>query len=118
MGNFDTIHKVVKFEKAVRGADSGPGSLLWYTLLDYVLYNAFCFFQISMMEKKLRCITSFKQLQKLKQKQLKFTAFLFKLCDPGCFGEMMMKKFFRGLREMIDHHKQYDELQVGTQAQE
>ena len=38
MGNIDTIRKVVKEQKAKRGPNSGPGSLAWIHLFDYVFY--------------------------------------------------------------------------------
>ena len=45
MGNVDTVRKVVKNVKALHGPDSGPGSLMWYTIFDYIFYNSFRIFQ-------------------------------------------------------------------------
>ena len=39
MGNIDTVRKIVKKRKAVRGPDSGPGSLMISNIIDYALYN-------------------------------------------------------------------------------
>ena len=45
MGNVDTVQKVVNKTKAIRGPNSGPGSLMWYTVFDYIFYNAFRIYQ-------------------------------------------------------------------------
>ena len=37
MGNIDTLHRVIKETKTKQGPDSGPGSLLWYDMLDYFI---------------------------------------------------------------------------------
>ena len=36
MGNVDTVRKVVKKTKTTRGPNSGPGSLMWYIIFDYI----------------------------------------------------------------------------------
>ncbi len=43
IGNFGTIHKVVKYRLAVRGPDRKLGSLIWYIFFDYIhtLYSRF-----------------------------------------------------------------------------
>ena len=63
MGNVDTVRQVVKNIKAVRGPDSGPGSLMWYTIFDYIFFNSFRIFQYAQLEKKLDRINTFKELQ-------------------------------------------------------
>ena len=104
MGNVDTVRKVVKKTKAIRGPNSGPGSLMWYTVFDYIFYNAFRIYQYARLESKMGEITTVKQLHREKQK-VTFRSFLFKLSDPDCFGEMVMQKYFPGLREHIDRHQ-------------
>ena len=68
IGNVDTVRKIVKRIKAVRGPDSGPGSLMWYNLLDYTFPNGFRVYQYTQLESKLDSFTSFKELQKARQK--------------------------------------------------
>jgi hypothetical protein len=53
MGNVDTIRKVLQKDMAVRGPNSGPGSLMWYGLFDYVLYLTFKIFQYKQLEARL-----------------------------------------------------------------
>ena len=39
MGNVDTVRNMVKKKNAIRGPNSGPGYLMWYTVFDYIFYN-------------------------------------------------------------------------------
>jgi len=60
MGNVDTVRKVVKNRKAVRGPDSEPGSLMQFNMFDYTFNNGSRAYQHAMIEKKLDQITTFK----------------------------------------------------------
>ena len=90
MGNVDTVRKVAKKTKAIRGHNSGPGSLMWYTVFDYIFYNAFRIYQYTRLESKMGEITTVKQLHREKQK-VTFRSFLFKLSDPDCFGKWLCR---------------------------
>ena len=37
MGYVDTLREVLKSKREIRGTHSGPGSLLWYKILDLIL---------------------------------------------------------------------------------
>ena len=50
MGNVDTIRKVLAFHKVKRGSNTGPGSMTFYVLFGYILYNAYCVYIYSMMK--------------------------------------------------------------------
>ena len=102
MGNVDIVRKVLKKRMAVRGPDSGPGSLMWFVMFGYTLYNAFRLYQHGHLESQLDSFQSFKQLQKARQK-ITYTKFLFYLKNSDCFCEESMKKFFPGLKELINH---------------
>ena len=104
MCNVDTLRKVIKRAKAVRGPDSGPGSLLWFTLLDYILYQSFRLYQHGHMEGKLETFKSFKQFQKERQRNKSYRSFLFCLCNyTGGLESTKMDEYFPGLRQQIDH---------------
>ena len=45
MGNVDIVRKVLKKRNAVRGSNSGPGSLIWFELIGYTFYDAFRLYQ-------------------------------------------------------------------------
>ena len=62
MGNVDIVRKVLKKRMAVRGPDSGPGSLMWFVMFGYTLYNAFRLYQHGQLESQLDSFQSFKQL--------------------------------------------------------
>ncbi|EJK70714.1 hypothetical protein THAOC_07905, partial [Thalassiosira oceanica] len=41
MGNVNILRRVVKSARAVRGKDSKPGALFWFTLFDFIFYQNF-----------------------------------------------------------------------------
>ena len=47
MGNVDTVRNMLKKCLAIRGNDSGPGSLTWSDLTDYIAFQANCIYQYS-----------------------------------------------------------------------
>jgi hypothetical protein len=75
MGGIDTVRKVACGQKVIRGRNSKPGTLLWMTLLDYVLYNAFRVYQYARMENKLDLFKTYRQFSTCRQ-QLDFRKFL------------------------------------------
>ena len=95
MGNVDTVRKVVKGTKAVRGPDSGPGSLMWTTFIGYVLYQSFRIYQYAQLHTKLQQMSSLKQLQQEQKQIIMFRGFLFRLSSENVFGEMVMNHFFQ-----------------------
>jgi hypothetical protein len=101
MGHVDVLRKVVRGTKTRRGPDSGPASLMWYTFLDYVLYNGFRLFQYVCMEDQLDGITSYSQMQSLR-KSITFRNFLYKLWDDGSLTSENLASAFPGLRHMFD----------------
>ena len=101
MGNVDIVRKVLRGKRAVRGPDSGHGSLLWMILIRYTLYHAFCLYQHGQLEINLNKFESFKQFQAARQK-ITFTKFLYKLAKGGCFDEKLMEAYFPGLKELIN----------------
>ena len=72
MGNVDTIRQVIHEAMAKRGRDIGPGSLLWFVLLDYLLVQAFCHYQHAKVEHKLGKFVSMKQFQEARRKNNSF----------------------------------------------
>ena len=68
MGNVDIVRKVLKKRKAVRGPNSGPGSLIWFELVGYTFYDAFRLYQHGQLEQSMQKFSSFKQFQKARQK--------------------------------------------------
>ena len=47
MGNVDTVQKVFDLHKVKRGSNTGPGSLQWYQLFDYIVEQFCCYELIS-----------------------------------------------------------------------
>ena len=103
MGNVDTVRKVLKKRKAVRGPDSKPGSLMWLGMFGYLDYNAFRLFQIADMEDMLDKFETFKEVQEWRQENITFTKYLFLTSDENAFNEEVMRRYFPGLKEMINH---------------
>ena len=77
----------------VLGPNSGPASVMWYVLLEYILYQGFCVYQYAQLEKKLDHFTTFKQLQKAKQ-TITFRSYLYHMSNANSFGEMVLQKNF------------------------
>ncbi|KAL7459526.1 hypothetical protein ACHAWC_011246 [Mediolabrus comicus] len=101
MGNVDTIRRVVKTARAIRGRDSGPGSLMWSVILDYILYQAFRVHQHGCLEHKVGSFKSFKQFQREKKRNKSYRAFLYQLMSDLTPEEM--SHYFPGLQAFIDH---------------
>lgn len=101
MGHVDVLRKVLKFSKAIRGPDSGPGSLMLFTFLDYTLYNAFRSYQYACMEDKLDRFTSYSQLQS-ERKNTPFSSFLYLLLNEDLLTSENMNLAFPGLRPTFD----------------
>ena len=96
MGNIDNVRKIVKKRRAVRGPDSGPGSLMIFNMFDYALYNGLRNWQHSVLESQVSLFTSFRQFQKARQK-ITYTKFLFKLLEPSGFGILKCLRYYPGL---------------------
>lgn len=103
MGNVDTLRKIVKGARAIRGPDSGPGSLFWFTLLDYIFYQAFQHYQHGQMESKLDDFKSFKQFQQARKKNKSYRAYLRLLSNYiGGLDSNKMDEYFPGLRQQVN----------------
>ena len=100
MGNVDTLRHVIRGARAKRGPDSGPGSLLWFVLIDYVLYQAFRHYQHAQIEGKLDNFYSFKQLHNDRKKIVSYRAYLTKLLDA--LSPANLETYFPGIRQQID----------------
>ncbi len=109
MGNVDTIRNVLSRAMAVRGPNSGPGSLMWYLLLDYILYQGFRVYQYALLEKKMDHFITFKQLQKAKQ-AITFRSYLYHMSSSNSFGEMVLQEYFPGLKENINRWSTVQEV--------
>ena len=96
MGGVDTVRKVVKGVKARRGSDCGPGSIFWYTIFDYLLYNAFRIYQFAKLEEKIRnnSIGNFRQLLKAKQRY-NFKAYLYSLSNKDFLEVKVFRNIFQ-----------------------
>ena len=79
MGNVDTVRRIIREATAKRGRNSGPGSLYWFVLLDYILFQAFRHYQHGQMESKLDKFKSFKQYQQERKRISSYQMFLNKL---------------------------------------
>ena len=101
MGKIDTIRNVLSRAMAIRGPNSGPASLIWNVLLEYILYQDFCVYQYAQLENKLDQFTTFKQVQKVKQ-TITFGSYLYHMSDSNSFGEMVLQEYFPGLKDNIN----------------
>jgi len=102
MGFVDTIRKVLMGVRvAKRGPNTKPGSMLWYSNFDYVLYNAFRTFQYALLEEKMDSFTSYQAMQKARQSTT-FKDYCYGLSNVAELHTDSMAKFFPGLRDMID----------------
>ena len=114
MGNVDIMRKVLEKRKAVRGPDSSPGSLMWFSLLGYTIYNAFRLYQHAQLERKLKEYKTFKQFQKARQ-LMTYTSFLFKLgVGPKCLCERAMVQYYPGLKEHLNHNHCVQDTAAGV----
>ena len=85
---------------AKRGQNSGPGSPLWFVLMDSLLVQSFCRSQHVQLEPKLGDLELFKQFQnKIKRKSL-YRAHLMKL--QRHLVPSSVNKYFPGLGEQIN----------------
>ena len=114
MGNVDIMRKVLEKRKAVRGPDSSPGSLMWFSLLGYTIYNAFRLYQHAQLERKLTDYKTFKQFQKARQ-LMTYTSFLFKLgVGPNYLCERAMVQYYPGLKKHLNHSHCLQETAAGV----
>ena len=81
---------------AKRGQDSGPGSLLWFVLVDHLLAQAFCHFQHAQVDHKLDTFVSFKQFQMERKRTHSYRSFLKKLQEE--LISLAVETYFPGLR--------------------
>ena len=81
MGNVDTVRRVVTTARAIRGRDSAPGSLYWYHLLDYILYQAFRVDQHTSIEGAMdsNLIKTHKQFVRTRKRNRSYRGYLYKL---------------------------------------
>jgi hypothetical protein len=79
MGNVDTIRRIVREAMAKREQDSGPGSLLWFDLMDHLLVQYFLRFQHAQLEHSVGDFESFKQFQNKRKRKSLHRVYLMKL---------------------------------------
>ena len=65
MSIVDIVRKVLKKRNAVRGPNSGPGSLIWFELFGYTLYTGFRLFQHEKLDQTIDEFESFKNSTRL-----------------------------------------------------
>jgi hypothetical protein len=106
MGNVDTVRKVIRDAMPKHGSTCGPGSLLWFVLFDYILYNAFRHYQHGQVESKLDSFESFRQFQHTRTSQTSFRMCLRRLSkyDLG-LNSSILDDYFPGRKEQVDRMK-------------
>mmetsp|Transcript_15982 Transcript_15982/g.35779 ORF Transcript_15982/g.35779 Transcript_15982/m.35779 type:complete len:490 (+) Transcript_15982:2002-3471(+) len=102
MGNVDILRRVVKSARAVRGKDSKPGALFWFTLFDFIFYQAFRIYQHGKIEHKLESFHTFAQFRRERRRNNSFRAFLYELKKE--LSSQRLSKLFPGLKERIDSY--------------
>eukprot|EP00984_Skeletonema_dohrnii_P032459 scaffold26691_cov108-Skeletonema_dohrnii-CCMP3373.AAC.1 len=103
MGNVDLVRKVIKSREAEYGSNSGPGSLMWFIMFGYSLFNGFRFHQHALIEPRLNTFTTFKQLQVARKRYGgTFEEYLMELGTGDFFSLEALRKFYPGLKEKID----------------
>ena len=103
MGNVDAVRRSVREAMAVRGPDSGPGSLLWFSLFDYILVQAHCHYQHAKIETALDRFSSFKQFKMERRRTNSYRSYLRKLLKS--LSPESIEDHFPGLRQRIDYIK-------------
>lgn len=68
MGWVDILRKVVKSQRAKRGRDVGPGSLLWLIIFEYILYQAFRLYQAVKVARIFAKAKSYRELEQERHK--------------------------------------------------
>ena len=69
MGNVDTVRKVLGLHKVKRGSNTGPGSLQWYQLFNYIMYNVWRLYSLNAIHKsKIDKINTWTQFRNCKKK--------------------------------------------------
>ena len=68
MGNIDTVRKLLCYHKVKRGSNTGPGSLIWYMIFNYILANAYRTYLCKMLLDDLNS-NKLKSWQQLKNKR-------------------------------------------------
>ena len=106
MGNVDTVRRLLTYHKVKRGSNTGPGSLIWYMIFNYILANAYRTYLCKLLlddfnNDKLK---SWQQLKNKRKKYLSFRNYLDLLGDRDSFGLFMIQKFYPGLHQKIDHN--------------
>ena len=79
MCNVDTIRRIIREAMTKRRRNSGPGSLLWFFLMDYLLVQHFCHFQHAQLEHRLGNFESFEKFQNERKRKSSHRAYLMKL---------------------------------------
>mmetsp|Transcript_19583 Transcript_19583/g.33127 ORF Transcript_19583/g.33127 Transcript_19583/m.33127 type:complete len:478 (-) Transcript_19583:194-1627(-) len=101
MGNVDTVRRVVTMARAKRGKGSAPGSLYWFHLLDYILYQAFRVHQHSSIEGNMDSIETQKRFQSERKRGRTYRGYLYKFVNG--LTAPKMNRYFPGLQARIDH---------------
>ena len=101
MGNVDTVRRVVTTARAIRGKDSAPGSLYWYHLLDYILYQSFRVHQHSSIEGAMKSIKTHKRFLRDRKRNRSYRGYLYRLVNGLTAAKM--DRYFPGLQAHIDH---------------
>ena len=86
IGNVDIVCKILKKRKTVRGPYSGSGSLMWFELFGYTLYNGFRLFKHGELDQTIDRFKSFQKFQTTRKKRT-FISFLLKLVEGDCFDK-------------------------------
>ena len=108
MGWVDCLRKVVKSARAPRGRDVGPGSLLWLTIFDYILYQAFRIYQASKVARITTNATSYRQLEHERHKY-SYPHFLADLVDRDGIRSSHFESVYPWLPLKICHKRSQNE---------
>ena len=117
MGNVDTVRKVLGLHKVKRGSNTGPGSLQWYQLFNYIAYNAWRVYLLhDIHKKKMHKIKTWTQFRNCKKKRQSFRCFLDLLSCRDSFGYNKFDEYYPGLRQKLDRLNISPEKGVQTRA--
>ena len=106
MGNVDTVRRLLCYHKVKRGRNSGPGSLVWYMIFNYILVNAYKTYMCKVLVDHMDSnrLKSWQQLKMKRKRDISFRNFLDSLANRDQFGLFMIDKVYPGLRQKIDHN--------------
>ena len=106
MGNVDTVRRILCYHKVKRGRNSGPGSLVWYMIFNYILVNAYKTYMCKVLVDHMDSnrLKSWQQLKMKRKRDISFRNFLDSLANRDQFGLFMIDKVYPGLRQKIDHN--------------